>query len=616
MLQIEKFSKSVIQQILVLLDENEDVSYQLPGGGQMHLEPGFPYLIIYRKKENDKGTHRFVSSGASYLIIGNEDFKGYQKLLLAIAGKLSVKYNSYMIFELYAGKANSDKFIIKGPAGRLPSSLETLKKELDKINTTFSGLYLSSEIEDTFQRQKENNVQLLPIEELKKTGALLVGMEIPPVYRDEEGMLYPVFFRRYKDFIINAVQKAIYEYIRIQTSDGVVNYKALGRKHLKSKVFEIDRELSEIEKSYQFLWLVSPVNIYNIKQEFFKSDYQKVIDYHYRLLPIDPDILKRKLYNLKIEKIDDPAMSYIFHEKREELDQQITMLSERGSKNFFYNSIRLYKGIDRNLCEEANQILKNVDEEDSSQKGNILSSEDFASLARREFDYFQTQDPNFQCNVHVRKDVNVMMVSHGELYIPADYSMNEQEAKALIQHEVGTHVLTYYNGSQQSLSQMSVGLADYDPLQEGIAVMSEYLVGGLTANRLRILAGRVLAGKALMEGADFPEIFALLYKMKGFSAERAFNITSRIMQGGGFIKDIIYLKGLVHLRKYLQEGGKIEPLLAGKYSLRHKEVVEELTARDILKPPVLKPSYLNSENFNQRLQLIRDGLPISQMICS
>jgi uncharacterized protein (TIGR02421 family) len=616
MLQIEKFSPSTIQQITACLDENEDVSYQLPGEGLMHIEPGFPYLMIYRKKENDKGTHRIISSGASYLIISEEDFKGYQKLLLAIAEKLSVKYNSYMLFELYAGQVDADKFIIKGPAERLPSSLEILKKELNKINTTFSGLYLSAEIEDTFHRQEENKIQLFSIEELKKTGALLVGLEIPPVYRNEDGEFYPVFFRRYKDFIINAVQKAIYEYIRIQTSDGIVNYKALGRSHLKNKVFEIDQKLSEIEKSYSFLWLVSPVNIYNIKQEFFKSDYQKVIDYHYRLLPIDPDILKRKLYNLKIEEIDDPAMSYIFHEKREELDQQITMLSERGSKNFFYNSIRLYKGIEKDLCEEANQILENVEEDNSQKEGNILSSEDFASLARREFDYFQTQDPNFQCKVHVRKDVNVMMVSHGELYIPADYSMNETEAKALIQHEVGTHVLTYYNGSQQSLSQMSVGLADYDPLQEGIAVMSEYLVGGLTANRLRILAGRVLASKALMEGGDFPEIFALLYKKKGFSAQRAFNITSRIMQGGGFIKDIIYLKGLVQLRKYLQEGGNIEPLLAGKYSLRHKEVVEELTARDILKPPVLKPSYLNLENYNQRLQLIRDGLPISQMISS
>tara|TARA_B100001146_G_scaffold212469_1_gene211910 strand:+ start:1580 stop:3430 length:1851 start_codon:yes stop_codon:yes gene_type:complete len=616
MVTIKDFSASNIQQIVDQLESEKELSYTLPGNGQMHIEPGFPYLIIYRKKKNDKGTHRLVSSGASYLVIGNKDFKGYQKMILAIAGKLSVKFKSYMLFEFYAGNRDSKTFRIKGPAKRLPSTLDTLKKELDEINSSFSGLYLSAEIQDTFHRQNEEHLQLLPIEDLKNTGALLVGLEIPPVYRNDEGKLYPVFFRNYKDFIIKAVQKAIYEFIRIQTTNGVASFRALGRKHLKDKVFEIDRKLCEIEKSYQFLWLVSPANIYDIKQEFFKSNYKNVLDYHYRLLPIDPDILKRRLYNLKIEEIDDPAMSYIFHEKREELDQQITMLNERGSKKFFYNSIRLYKGIENELCEEAHHILAEVPEQESKKGDNILSSEDFASLARKEFEYFKQQDPGFYCKVHVRKDVNVMMVSHGELYIPAEYWMNETEARALIQHEVGTHVLTYYNGKKQPLSQLSVGLADYDPLQEGIAVLSEYLVGGLTANRLRILAGRVLAGKALIEGADFQEIFALLYTQKGFSAERAFNITSRIMQGGGFIKDIIYLKGLVQLRAYLQDKGELEPLLAGKYNLKHKEVIQELTARKVLNAPLLRPSYLNSKNFKERLQLIRDGLPISKMINS
>lgn len=206
------------------------------------------------------------------------------------------------------------------------------------------------------------------------------------------------------------------------------------------------------------------------------------------------------------------------------------------------------------------------------------------------------------------------MVSQGELYIPSDYKMSATEAEALIQHEVGTHVLTFYNGQQQPLQQLSVGLADYDTLQEGLAVMSEYLIGGLTANRLRTLAGRVIAGKALMDGGDFQQIFRLLTQEKGFSPESAFNITSRIMQGGGFIKDIIYLKGLVLLRNYLQNGGAYEPLLAGKFSLKHLEVVKELTERQVLHPPKLRPSYLTSDIAKERLQLIREGLPISQMI--
>ena len=144
--------------------------------------------------------------------------------------------------------------------------------------------------------------------------------------------------------------------------------------------------------------------------------------------------------------------------------------------------------------------------------------------------------------------------------------------------------------------------------------MSEFMVDGLTANRLRILAGRVIAGEALMEGGDFQEIFRLLKMDYGFSPERAFNITSRIMQGGGFMKDIIYLKGLVLLKEHLKNGEEYEPLLAGKYGIKHTGIIKELTERKVLKPVQVKPSYLHSEKMCEKLELIRQGLSLPQMV--
>ncbi|TVZ28442.1 uncharacterized protein (TIGR02421 family) [Gillisia sp. Hel_I_86] len=613
--EISELSEKSIKLILTIVENEIEINATLPGGGVLHIEKELPYLIIYRKVPNDPETYRMVISESSYLIIGNEDFNGYQKLLLELSNLLSTKFKSYLLLELYAGVQKSSSFVLKGPEKKLPTTLKVLKEELDAINTLFSGLYLKTEIKDTPHRQAAGQKELLSIEEAKQSGALLLGMEIPPIYRDETFKTYPVFFRNFRDFINRAMHTAIFDYIRVQTSCGVASINVLGRKYLKDKVFEIDKKLAEIETSYQFLWLVSPVNINEIKKTFLESKYEKLLDYHYRLLPIDPDVLKRKLYNLKIEDIDDPAMSYLFREKREELDQQINMLSERGTKNFLYDSLRLYQGIDPHLCSEAKQILEEIPEEvENTIPNTLLDSKAFSSLARKEFDFFRNQDENFKCKVHIRKDVNIMMVSQGELYIPEDYKLSEVDAKGLIQHEVGTHVLTYHNGLQQPLKQLSIGLADYDPLQEGLAVMSEYLVNALTPNRFRTLAGRVIAGEAVKEGAGFQEIFRLLTATYNFSPERAFNITSRIMQGGGFLKDIIYLKGLVDLRKYLQEGGDYEPLLTGKFALKHTQIIAELTERNVLKKGALRPSYLLNEESTKRIKLIRDGLPISQMI--
>lgn len=615
MLDISKFTDKSIKQILTKLEKKTEVNALLPGGGILHIEKEVPYLIIYRKEENDEGTSRLVISESSYIIIGEEDLEGYKNFLFDLSSMLSPLFKTYMLFEIYAGEHGSNAFLIKAPVKKFPTALDTLKKELEEINSAYSGIYLQTHIKDTPRRHADDDENLMDVDAAKECGAVLVSLEVPPVYRTATGELYPVFFREFKDFLIPAIHKFIYDYIRVQTTYEVPSYSALGRQSLKDKVFEIDKKLMEIETSYQFLWLVSPSNIHNIKSTFFESNYENLLDYHYRLLPIDPDLLKRELYNLKIEEIDDPAMSYIFREKREELDQQITMLSERGTRNFFYSSIRLYKGVERVLREEAEQLLRDVDEVHTENPDDeLIDALGFSSMARKEFDYFREQDENFKSRVHIRKDVNIMMVSQGELYLPEDYKMRKKESRALIQHEVGTHVLTYHNGSQQPLQQLKIGLADYDPLQEGLAVMSEYLVDGLTANRLRTLAGRVVAGSALMDGGDFREIFRLLMKEYGFSDARAFNITSRIMQGGGFLKDIIYLQGLVQLRFYLQEGGELEPLLAGKFGIKHTKIIKELTDRGVLKKGVLRPSYLMTKDTKEKLNLIREGLPLSQMI--
>ena len=615
------FSEAAIAGILEELHQECRLDLHLPGGGYLHMSDELPYLVIYRvpqseeKEDADKATMRFVLSEASFLVVGNREFEGYQRLMLALGDAMASKFKTFLLLELYAGEAESRQFVIKGPAEKLPATLKVLQKELDNLTNKYSSLrFESTLVEDTQRRQPRGEYPLLDMESLKDAGCLLLGLEIPPVYRSAGGAEYPVFFRSFRNNFIAALHKGIYEFIRIQTSSDVSSYYALGQKSLKEKALTIDRQLARIETSYQFLWLISPSNIKHVRETFFESGYTEILNYHYRLLPIDPDLLKRELYNLKIEEIDDPALSFLFREKREELELQISMLNDRGTKHFFYNSLMLYHGVEKELIEEARQLLLDVKEEEPVEAESLLNAEEFRELAEREFDYFRGQDEDFSSKIHVRDDVNIMMVSQGELYIPADYRMDSASSRALIQHEVGTHILTYYNGLQQPLKQLSTGLTDYDTLQEGLAVMAEYLVGGLTANRMRTLSGRVVAAAARVEGRGFKEIFDLLHKEHSFSPVRAFNITSRIMQGSGFIKDLIYLQGIVELKKHLEEGGELEPLLIGKFALKHLPVINELRERKVLRKHSILPRYLNTEESNKRLNKIRNGLPLSQMI--
>lgn len=263
----------------------------------------------------------------------------------------------------------------------------------------------------------------------------------------------------------------------------------------------------------------------------------------------------------------------------------------------------------------AREILEHVPPtKPEDRNAASVSARDFVKEVKDEFAFFREQAPDFNREIHVRDDVNVLMVSQGDLYVPSRQRLSERQRCALLQHEVGTHILTHFNGSSQPLRMMSGGFADYDPLQEGLAVLSEYFCESLSTTRLRTLAGRVLAGHCLAEGADFREMFGTLRDEAHMPDEEAFDITARMFQGGGFLKDIIYLEGLVKLREYLMEGGEYEPLLAGKFGLKHIPLVAELTERRILKPPVLSPRYLLRDDFPQKLQAVRDGLPLHQMI--
>ena len=160
---------------------------------------------------------------------------------------------------------------------------------------------------------------------------------------------------------------------------------------------------------------------------------------------------------------------------------------------------------------------------------------------------------------------------------------------------------------------MYTGFSGYDQLQEGLAVLAEYLVDGLTVNRLRLLAGRVLAANAMVGGASFIETFELLYHTHNFPDKTAYYITMRIYRGGGLTKDAVYLAGLLEVMKYLKEGGKLETLYTGKFNTNHVALIEELLHRKVLKQPQL-PRFLERDIAKERLKILRNGIPLTELI--
>lgn len=385
---------------------------------------------------------------------------------------------------------------------------------------------------------------------------------------------------------------------------------------LDETTLRVDRTLASVSEELDFLVHVSPVNDEAAWEEFREADFGVTPHLTYRPLASDPHLLKRRLFGAPVEDVEDPALEEVFREMQEELDLKITMLRDRGTERFRLGSLMVYRGVDDALVELAKQLLYRLSNRqvDEPMEGEV-DSHAFAEMAEAELEHYRSERPDFPARVELRDNMLAgLMVSGDCLLVNRNIAVPRNRAEALIHHEVGTHLVTRFNGHCQPLHLLACGLAGYDSLQEGMAVVSEFLVGGLSSGRLRTLAGRVVTVKLLCEDAPFPQAFATLTDHYGFPPHTAFNIVLRVYRGGGFTKDAVYLRGLVEFLNHLGADGRLEPLLVGKVALGHFDLMVDLLEREILEPPALIPRYLTTEGSQDRLQRLRAGMNLLDLV--
>ena len=596
-------------EIIPQLSGDQPIRFPLEPDGWLQLDRKLPFLLIFRQPQNVSDLSALVKGESAYLLVP-EHQKLPENLLKAIMEQRAGEYGSFLLIDICISERTSPTLAIQYNQPEALPTVEALEQELQQLPTLEEGWVL----------KREDNVAPLCVDHrwIDKTGSLCIRLEIPSVFLNVQSKpkrsvpKYPVLFREFRKTFSQALRRAIYRFIRVQTNYKITNPGMLGRSSVDEAFWKADQQLAAIEKSFDFLLLVSAINSEQAWKEFQDSRYRTLPTFYYRILPVDPEKLKHQLYTVELDDIHDPALSFLLRDKRKEIDKQLDMLQERGTEDFLYSSIRLYQGIDPELLQLAKTILREVHLPEESEEWIDLPT--FTQRVQAEFAYFSAQDPTFHSEVRVQADVPGMMVSRGKLYLTPHYGVKPSRVEPIIQHEVGTHILTFHNGSHQSINLLRYGLADYDELQEGLAVLSEYLVGGLDAERLRLLAMRVITANCRLEGAAFADTYHVLIEEYQCLPEVAFETVTRIYQSGGFIKDIIYLRGFVKLLKYLQKGGNLLPLLVGKIAIKHIPVIQELLDRGILHPPALLPRYFNTPAAQQKLNALTQGFDITKLV--
>lgn len=596
------------------------------GGMEFSMDRPLPFLVLHRtpKSGTDLYTDYLGRTEAAYFFTGDltddEILRSLKKYIVPLADH----FGSFLLVETWVPDAvdTTDIKVYYSEKEPLPI-VEHFKKKLEKVRVGASRL---SVVTKRNRDISPEGLEPLDLSEFTDNKEIVhIGLEISPNwYKEIGGTYYPVYLRNLRAAISKALKRIFFEFVRLETSFSPAHFEMLGSTKTDKLVFEIDKELADLSTRFQLLELVTPTNIKEAWKQFCEDDFQQNPVFHYEHLPVDPEKIKRQLFKLRIDKVADPTFAFLFRDKRDELAKMVTMLADRERHDFIYSSQLLFGHVDDQTVSTAKALLTAIPSPDTSAQAETdydvndesssirMGAQEFRERAVKELSILARQGKEINQPIEMTEGRS-LRVTNGILQIGKELDIDKRRGEALIQHEIGTHMVTYYNGEAQPFHIFYSGVPGYEQLQEGLAVLAEYIVGGLTNGRLRTLAARVLAVDSLIKGYDFKETFKMLHKKYRFNPYTAYTISMRVFRGGGFTKDAVYLKGLICLLEYLKKGNSIKPLLIGKIRQDFIPIVQELQHRRILNPIKYVPSYLD-ESYQDKIKQIKKGITVFKMI--
>ncbi|MCE1180156.1 flavohemoglobin expression-modulating QEGLA motif protein [Actinomycetota bacterium] len=371
----------------------------------------------------------------------------------------------------------------------------------------------------------------------------------------------------------------------------------------------VDYALAQLSSSLRFLLDVTPLNAEDAREAFLADGREP--EFIYRAVDTDPKVLSAVLDDIDLGRVEEPILAQLLRRKHRELHQQFEMIGARDTDDFLPLSIELYGGVSTELRETAERLIGQVTPPERAE--TRVDAQQFLALAESEIEHYRSVDPDIEMHAEIRPDVSGVLVSGNTLLIGPETSVDARRADALLQHEVGTHLVTQVNGAVQPIKTLGSGLAGYDETQEGLAVLAEIACGGLTSGRLRQLAARVVTVHRRTSGADFVEAHRALTEV-GFPASAAFTTVMRVYRSGGLTKDAIYLRGVLDLLTHIRAGGELDLFFLGKFALEDLPLVEDLHGRGILQPATLQPRYAADPLARERLSRAAETTSLSELL--
>jgi uncharacterized protein (TIGR02421 family) len=361
---------------------------------------------------------------------------------------------------------------------------------------------------------------------------------------------------------------------------------------------QLDQKVCQLAGAIEanVLSYINPQNIVAEKKKFFEelekgNEYNPKFMYpsrnpFYSYFSMAPtfETHKRELAAL-LEQVGQDSLGLIFERKISDLFERMELLKSVGTPNFSNNSEEYYGKVNNKLVKIAKELVTKkvkIDKEKVTFVEAKRIIDNFIKSKKIPYRVVERESTGSKFAVNIRTK---------ELKINSDARLTKESVKRLIAHEIETHAYKYENGSLQPYALFARGLSkEMLETEEGLAVIVEESKGINCGSQLKNYAGRVIA----INSAKKKSFYGTFKELEQFfSNSDAFNLTLRAKRGtfktsgkGAFSKDALYLKGRFEVEKFFEDGGKLEELYLGRYSVYDYPLVKDV---DGLKKPKFLP---------------------------
>jgi len=347
---------------------------------------------------------------------------------------------------------------------------------------------------------------------------------------------------------------------------------------------QFDELLKSIRADIKTFIIFSPINLAVERKRFFKSNF-----YNPQLVypAIETDELKsaqNKLHKIKLHP-DSSLENRIFNDRIRETKLKLRLFLSIGDPNKITRiSQKLYQ------CKFDQESIRKA-KYDANSDGVFSPQENFSAKEfRSELKNYLEKYGLRKWKVRIKKDADFyIQIRHKKelIIINEDLNWDFNSLDSALAHEIDGHVVRAINAIKQDTETFQNSLPFYIKTEEGLAsYLGDYCAEGgklaLKHHAIKYLGGYIALHNSFREVYNF-------FIDNGFTPNLAFQRAFRLKRGfidtsspGVFAREAIYYEGMLEVKKYIEEGGSIRKLFAGKVGLKDLKYIP--VPKDIIIP--------------------------------